>query len=159
MFYLSGWERAWFVYFPMNHEPKSRLSMSLSLLPPCIICRVSHLVIWEKLTDREESLAFNYTSATSGTKRHTPRQAKTNKIYQYTLQYYQSHWESLHVKIINLPPPLSCAHKCLIWISLAPLPSNCLGPGSRQLSLVFRRSGNTRGIKHIKRDCAQGTED
>ena len=121
--------------------------MSLSLLPPCIIRRFSHLVIWEELTDRKETemrLAFNYNQATSWAQRHTHSLTKTNN--QYTLHYYQSHWESLHVKIINLPPPslpLSCVHKCLIWISLAPLPSNCLTPAQFSSVQTLRGPGQS----------------
>ena len=158
------WQRrlsALFVYVPMN---PSRLSMSLSRLPPCIICRFSHLVIWEELTDREET-GFQLQPSDVMGKRHAHRvrQSKQKLPIHFTIlpvplrippcENYQS-TPSL--------PPLSCVHKCLIWISLAPLPSNCLGPKLRpaqSLCADAQSSERTRGIKHTKRDCARGTEE
>ena len=107
------WQRrlsAVFVYVPMN---RSRLSMSLSRLPPCIICRFSHLVIWEELTERqtERRLAFNYNQATSWA-RDTPSQTEqtkiTNTLYNITSPTENpSMWK---LSIYPLPPaPLLCS--------------------------------------------------
>ena len=138
----------WNVYVPKN---RSQLSMSLSLLPPCIIRRFSHLVIWEELTDRKETemrLAFNYNQATSWAQRHTQSDKNKQPI----------HFTLLPIPL-RIPPcenyqftpsllPLSCVHKCLIWISLAPLPSNCLTPAQ------FRRSEDPGNQTHQERWCS-----
>lgn len=106
-FHLNQRERAWNVYVPKN---RSQLSMSLSLLPPCIIRRFSHLVIWEELTDREETGFQLQPSDVMGTETHT----KSDKNKQ------QIHFTLLPIPLRippcenyqftpSLPPPLLCS--------------------------------------------------
>ena len=144
------------------HEPKSAVNVfvsapsvhNLSLLTPCNLRGIDR--------QRGDWLSIT-TKRRHGQETHRVRQSKQKLPIHFTIlpvplrippcENYQS-TPSL--------PPLSCVHKCLIWISLAPLPSNCLGPKLRpaqSLCTDAQSSERTRGIKHTKRDCARGTEE
>lgn len=122
------WQREGFICL-CPHEPKSAVNVfvfapsvhNLSLLTPCNLRGIDR--------QRGDWLSIT-TKRRHGKETHTESDKNKQKL-------------PIPLTILPIPlrippcenyqstpslPPLSCVHKCLIWISLAPLPSNCPGP-------------------------------
>ena len=141
------------------HEPKSAVNVfvlapsvhNLSPLTPCNLRGI----------DRQRGDWLSITTKRRHGHRDTHKVWRQKQTTLYTNITNPTENPSMW-KLSIYPLPLSCAHKCLIWISLAPLPSNCLGPKLRpaqSLCANAQSSERTRGIKHTERDSARGTEE